>query len=63
MQGPSSVPRKGDEVLDLVAGYRTWADAEVITVESRTEPPAATTTFCAFWVSYSFAQMTVKDSC
>jgi hypothetical protein len=54
---------KSAEILDLVAGYETWADSGALVAESRTEAPAATTTFCAFTMSYMFTRATVEDGC
>ncbi|MDE3723102.1 hypothetical protein PWG71_17055 [Nocardiopsis sp. N85] len=54
---------KSNEIVELVSGYQVWADSEDIGVESRTEAPAATTTFCAFTVSYMFTRATVEDGC
>ncbi|MDE3723103.1 hypothetical protein PWG71_17060 [Nocardiopsis sp. N85] len=54
---------KSNEIVELVSGYRAWADSEDIGVESRTEAPAATTTFCAFTVSYLASKATVDSGC
>ena len=54
---------KSSEVLDLVAGYGTWVDADGIALEAQSEAPAATTTFCAFTVSYALSRATVQDGC
>lgn len=55
--------KKTDEIVSLMAGYQTWTDAGSMTVESSSEAPAATTTFCAFTVSYAFTRATVQDGC
>jgi hypothetical protein len=54
---------KSAEILDLVAGYETWADSGALAAESRTEAPAATTTFCAFTVSYTLSRVTALEGC
>jgi hypothetical protein len=54
---------KSAEILDLVAGYETWADSDALVAESRTEAPAATTTFCAFTVSYTLSRVTALEGC
>jgi hypothetical protein len=54
---------KSAEILDLVAGYETWADSGAIVAESRTEAPAATTPLCAFVASYMLSRTTVIDGC
>lgn len=54
---------KSTDILELVSGYRAWADSEALAVDSHTEAPAATTTFCAFTVSYMFTRATVQDGC
>ncbi|MFE3460990.1 hypothetical protein ACFXKD_25895 [Nocardiopsis aegyptia] len=54
---------KSNEIMDLISGYRTWSDSDSIEVASQSEAPAATTTFCAFTVSYAFTRQTVKDGC
>lgn len=54
---------KGEDILDLVAGYQAWADSQTLAVDARSSAPAATTTFCAFTVSYMFTRATVQDGC
>lgn len=51
------------EILDLIAGYSAWVDSEVIQIEAGSEAPAATTTFCAFTVSYLASRETVRIGC
>ncbi|GAA2016370.1 hypothetical protein JL107_09855 [Nakamurella flavida] len=60
---PGITAGKAGEITDLVAGYRAWSDSASITVDSRTQAPAATTTFCAFTVSYLASRATVSEGC
>lgn len=59
---PSAGHKAGD-ITDLIAGYQVWSDTGSIELDSRTQAPAATTTFCAFTVSYMFSRATVEDGC
>lgn len=52
-----------DAIIELVSGYRAWVDSEAIALEPTAEAPAATTTFCAFTLSYMFTRATVQDGC
>ncbi|GAB3206658.1 LxmA leader domain family RiPP [Marinactinospora thermotolerans] len=54
---------KSNEIMELISGYQTWTDADAMNVSSESEAPAATTTFCAFTVSYAFTRQTVIDGC
>lgn len=54
---------KPAEIGALVAGYQVWADSEAIAIDARSEAPAATTTFCAFTVSYLASRETVRIGC
>lgn len=54
---------KTNEIVTLMSGYQTWTDAGAMNIESSSDAPAATTTFCAFTVSYMFTRATVKDGC
>lgn len=54
---------KSESIADLVSGYQAWAPTETIELVATAEAPAATTTFCAFTVSYAFTSTTVRDGC
>lgn len=53
-----------DHLTDLVSGFDAFVGTEdELRVQSDAEAPAATTTFCAFTVSYMFTRATVADGC
>lgn len=54
---------KADHISDLVAGYRAWSDTAAIEMDAGGQAPAATTTFCAFTVSYLASRATVQEGC
>lgn len=54
---------KADRISDLVAGYRVWSDTAALDLDAGSQAPAATTTFCAFTVSYLASRATVQEGC
>ncbi|TKV56361.1 hypothetical protein FDO65_20590 [Nakamurella flava] len=60
---PAGDGDKAGQISDLVAGYRVWSDTAALDLDAGSQAPAATTTFCAFTVSYMFSRATVEDGC
>jgi hypothetical protein len=55
--------KQADEIAELIDGYRVWMESDALAVPTTVEAPAATTTFCAFTVSYMVSRATVHDGC
>lgn len=55
---------QNEALAELVSGFDAFDDEPTgLVVDATTEAPAATTTFCAFTVSYMFTRATIADGC